>query len=116
MTLTLKINIEIIFQARENPEPIFDISNCALKTIPSGIFSLCKVFRKKELKLNVNKLTSLSGGGQLEDLSLIKLLDISDNEFVNLPSDIYHLELLEVSIYLIFNQFNNNLLIHLFIF
>ncbi|CAG5082338.1 Similar to Lrsam1: E3 ubiquitin-protein ligase LRSAM1 (Mus musculus) [Cotesia congregata] len=95
-TVDFKARLEHkLYLARENPEPIFDISNCALKTIPSGIFSLCKVFRKKELKLNVNKLTSLSGGGQLEDLSLIKLLDISDNEFANLPSDIYHLELLE---------------------
>lgn len=93
--LTLTINI-YIFQARENPEPIFDISNCALKTIPSGIFTLCKVFRKKELKLNKNKLTSLSGGGLLNNLSLITLLDISDNEFTNLPSEIYYLSLLEV--------------------
>ncbi|XP_057333310.1 E3 ubiquitin-protein ligase LRSAM1-like isoform X1 [Microplitis mediator] len=84
-----------LYLARENPEPIFDISNCALKTIPSGIFTLCKVFRKKELKLNKNKLTSLSGGGLLNNLSLITLLDISDNEFTNLPSEIYYLSLLE---------------------
>lgn len=40
-------------QARENPEPVFDVSDCGLKTVPSGIYSLCKVFRKEALYLQV---------------------------------------------------------------
>jgi hypothetical protein len=40
-------------QARENPEPVFDLSDCGLKTVPSGIYSLCKVFRKEALYLQV---------------------------------------------------------------
>ena len=77
-----------LYLARENPEPIFDVSECALKHVPSGIYSLCKVFRKKVLWMYSNKLTSLSGGGALSDLSLLVVLDIHGNEFTNLPPDI----------------------------
>ncbi|XP_060832176.1 E3 ubiquitin-protein ligase LRSAM1-like isoform X2 [Bombus pascuorum] len=77
-----------LYLARENPEPIFDVSECALKHVPSGIYSLCRVFRKKVLWMYSNKLTSLSGGGALSDLSLLVVLDIRDNEFTHLPSDI----------------------------
>ncbi|XP_076248356.1 E3 ubiquitin-protein ligase LRSAM1 isoform X2 [Calliopsis andreniformis] len=84
-----------LYLARENPEPIFDVSECALKHVPSGIYSLCKVFRKKMLWMYDNKLTSLSGGGALSDLSLLVVLDIHGNEFTNLPSDIMCLVSLE---------------------
>ncbi|XP_078042568.1 E3 ubiquitin-protein ligase LRSAM1 isoform X2 [Augochlora pura] len=77
-----------LYLARENPEPIFDVSECALKNVPSGIYSLCKVFRKKVLWMHNNKLTSLLGGGALSDLSLLVVLDIHGNEFTSLPSDI----------------------------
>lgn len=83
-------------QARENPEPIFDVSECALKHVPSGIYSLCKVFRKKILLMYDNKLSSLSGGGALSDLSLLTVLDIHGNEFTTLPSDIMCLSSLKV--------------------
>ncbi|XP_043784405.1 E3 ubiquitin-protein ligase LRSAM1-like isoform X2 [Apis laboriosa] len=90
-----KVNIDYkarlehkLYLARENPEPIFDVSECALKHVPSGIYSLCKVFRKKVLWMHNNKLTSLSGGGALSDLSLLVILDIHGNEFTHLPSDI----------------------------
>ncbi|XP_031826481.2 E3 ubiquitin-protein ligase LRSAM1 isoform X2 [Nomia melanderi] len=90
-----KVNIDYkarlehkLYLARENPEPIFDVSECALKNVPSGIYSLCKVFRKKVLWMHNNKLTSLSGGGALSDLSLLVVLDIHGNEITNLPPDI----------------------------
>lgn len=85
-------------QARENPEPVFDVSECALKNVPSGIYSLCKVFRKKILLMYDNKLSSLSGGGALCDLSLLTVLDIHENEFTILPSDIMCLSSLKVSL------------------
>jgi len=85
-------------QARENPEPVFDVSECALKNVPSGIYSLCKVFRKKILLMYDNKLSSLSGGGALSDLSLLTVLDIHGNEFTTLPSDINHLSSLKVGL------------------
>lgn len=43
-----------------------------------------------------NKLTSLSGGGALSDLSLLVILDIHGNEFTHLPSDIMCLASLKV--------------------
>lgn len=43
-----------LYLARENPEPIFDLSECNLKAVPSNIFSLCKVFRKEALYLQVS--------------------------------------------------------------
>lgn len=84
-------------QARENPEPVFDVSECALKNVPSGIYSLCKVFRKKILLMYDNKLSSLLGGGALSDLSLLTVLDIHGNEFTALPADIKYLSFLKVS-------------------
>lgn len=39
--------------ARENPEPVFDLSDCELKEVPSNIYLLCKVFRKEMLYLQV---------------------------------------------------------------
>ncbi|XP_012217487.1 E3 ubiquitin-protein ligase LRSAM1-like isoform X3 [Linepithema humile] len=80
-----------LYLARENPEPVFDVSECALKHVPSGIYSLCKVFRKKSLLMFDNKLSSLSGGGALSDLSLLTVLDIHGNEFNSLSSDIMYL-------------------------
>lgn len=85
-------------QARENPEPVFDVSECALKNVPSGIYSLCKVFRKKILLMYDNKLSSLLGGGALSDLSLLTVLDIHGNEFTILPTDIKYLSFLKVSL------------------
>ncbi|XP_015125906.1 E3 ubiquitin-protein ligase LRSAM1 isoform X3 [Diachasma alloeum] len=84
-----------LYLARETPEPIFDVSDCGLKNVPSGVYSLCKVFRKKELKLGKNRLSSLTGGGALSDLSLLTVLDLSDNEFTSLPSEIRFLTSLE---------------------
>lgn len=75
---------------------MFDVSECALKHVPSGIYSLCKVFRKKSLLMFDNKLSSLSGGGALNDLSLLTVLDIHGNEFNSLSSDIMYLSSLKV--------------------
>lgn len=45
-----------------------------------------------------NKLSSLSGGGALSDLSLLTVLDIHGNEFTVLPSDIKYLSSLKVGL------------------
>lgn len=84
-----------LYLARENPEPVFDISECSLKHVPSGTYTLCKVFRKRTLLLNNNKLSSLAGGGALSDLSLLTILDLSSNELNSLPSDVRNLVSLE---------------------
>ncbi|XP_015586050.1 E3 ubiquitin-protein ligase LRSAM1 isoform X2 [Cephus cinctus] len=92
-----------LYLARENPEPVFDVSECALKHVPSGIYSLCKVFRKKELWMHHNKLNSLSGGGALSDLSLLTVLDLRNNYFISLPPEIMYL----VSLKELYLQENN---------
>lgn len=45
-----------------------------------------------------NKLSSLSGGGALSDLSLLTVLDIRNNSFACLPVEIMHLTSLQVRI------------------
>ncbi|XP_071442686.1 E3 ubiquitin-protein ligase LRSAM1-like isoform X2 [Hetaerina americana] len=85
-----------LYLARENPEPVFDLSDCALKSVPSGIYSLCKVFRKDALYLQDNQLASLSGGGNLQDLVLIQILNIERNHFVSLPPEINALKNLQI--------------------
>lgn len=77
-----------LYLARENPEPIFDLSDCGIRDVPSGIYSLCKVFLKQSLHLEHNHLSSLSGGGNLKDLCLLQVLDLHDNAFVHIPLEI----------------------------
>lgn len=77
--------------AKETPEPHFDLSNCNLKNIPSGVFVLCRVLRKEILNLSYNKLTTFTGGF-LSDLSLLRVLDLSHNNLKKLPDDIFRIE------------------------
>lgn len=76
-----------VSQAKDTPEPEFDLSECNLKDVPSGVFVLCRVLLKERLKLQKNQLQSLNGGGTLMDLSNLKLLDLSFNRFLRLPDD-----------------------------
>lgn len=80
-----------LYVAKESPEPEFDLSDCNLRQIPSGTYSICKVYRKEYIYLHKNDLHSLEDGGQLSDLYLIKVLNISSNKFSHLPSDIKYL-------------------------
>lgn len=80
-----------LYLARESPEPEFDLSDCELRILPSGIFSICKVYRKDNLYLQNNYLNSLDQGGQLSDLHLVKILNISCNRFSHLSNDIRYL-------------------------
>lgn len=86
-------------QAKETPEPIYDLADCNLKDVPSGVFIMCKVLRKESLSLKNNRLSSLSGGGTLDDLQILITLDLANNRFKKLPDDIYKLENLRVSMF-----------------
>ncbi|XP_015834275.2 E3 ubiquitin-protein ligase LRSAM1 isoform X2 [Tribolium castaneum] len=77
-----------LYLAREAPEPIFDLSDCNLRHVPQGIYSLCRVFLKDVLRLERNCLSSLSGGGHLSDLLQLKVLDLHENAFQSLPDEI----------------------------
>jgi hypothetical protein len=46
--------------------------------------------------LQENQLTSLAGGGALQDLSMLQILDLHSNCFVYLPDEIKHLQNLRV--------------------
>lgn len=77
-----------LYLARETPEAVFDLSECDLINVPNGIYSLCKVFLKESLMLQNNQLSSLSGGGDIKDLSNLKVLNLGNNFFTSLPEDI----------------------------
>ena len=40
--------------AQESPEPVYDLSECGAKAIPSGTFSKCKISLKQGLLLQVS--------------------------------------------------------------
>lgn len=80
-----------LYLAKESPGSDFDLSDCQLRKVPSGIYSICKVFRKENLFLNENYLHSLDDGGQLSDLCLLKVFNLSCNTMSHLPGDIKYL-------------------------
>lgn len=74
-------------QAKDTPEPEFDLSDCNLKDIPSGVFVLCRVLLKQRLNLQNNQLQSLNGGGALTDISNLTFIDLSFNRFTRVPDE-----------------------------
>lgn len=76
-----------LFQAKDTPEPDFDLSDCNLKDIPSGVFVLCRVLLKQHLNLQNNQLQSLNGGGTLKDLSNLTVINLSFNRFTRVPDE-----------------------------
>lgn len=83
---------------KETPEPICDLSECNLEKLPgNSLFSVCKVLRKEILILGKNRLKSLASGGQLSELELLQVFDISHNKFKVIPVEICVLKNLRVS-------------------
>jgi len=76
------------YLAQESPEPVYDLSECGLKNVPSGVFSRCRIMRKQALLLQDNELTSITGGGSLSDLGELTVLDLHNNCLDKLPEDI----------------------------
>ncbi|KAK7095159.1 E3 ubiquitin-protein ligase LRSAM1-like [Littorina saxatilis] len=83
------------FLAQQDPEPKFDMSECELREVPSGVFSICKVLQKEALFLNGNWLTSL-GKGDIADIRNLRVLDLHGNELKTLPDNIGCLERLQI--------------------
>lgn len=83
---------------KDTPEPICDLSECNLEKLPgNSLFSLIRVLRKEILILGKNRLKSLATGGQLSELELLQVLDISHNRFKVIPVEICVLKNLRVS-------------------
>jgi Leucine-rich repeat (LRR) protein len=58
---------------------------------------MVKVLRKEILILGKNRLKSLASGGQLTELELLQVLDLSHNRFKVIPIEICVLKNLRVS-------------------
>lgn len=82
--------------AQQDPEPRFDLSECELKEVPSGVYAICKVLQKEALFLNGNWLSTLNGGGNIADLYNLRILDLHNNELKVLPDEIGNLERLQI--------------------
>ncbi|XP_059149917.1 E3 ubiquitin-protein ligase LRSAM1-like isoform X2 [Physella acuta] len=82
--------------AQQDPEPRFDLSSCELMEVPSGVYAICRVLQKQVLLLHDNWLQGLGGGGEISDLSLLKILDLHNNELKCLPDDFGTLVSLQV--------------------
>lgn len=88
---------------KETPEPICDLSECNLDKLPgNSLFSMIKVLRKEILILGKNRLKSLASGGQLSELELLQVLDLSHNKFKVIPIEICVLKNLRVSINILY--------------
>ncbi|XP_066920493.1 E3 ubiquitin-protein ligase LRSAM1-like isoform X2 [Clytia hemisphaerica] len=74
--------------AEEKPDSVFDLSECGLQKVHEGIYSKCKILNKQALLLQHNLLEDLKGGGNLEDLSKLLVLDLSHNRLKVLPKEI----------------------------
>lgn len=74
-----------LYLAENTPEPVFDLSECQLTEVPSGVSAKCRVFRKTSLLLQNNRLTALP---DLRDLVLLTVLNVSCNQLKKLPDSI----------------------------
>ncbi|XP_072344282.1 E3 ubiquitin-protein ligase LRSAM1 isoform X4 [Scyliorhinus torazame] len=84
--------------AREaGADDILDISKCELSEIPVSVFSMCRVLQKKVLIVHTNHLsTLLPKSCNIQDLSMLKILDLHDNQLTSLPEDMGQLVSLQV--------------------
>ncbi|KAL4219600.1 E3 ubiquitin-protein ligase lrsam1 [Mactra antiquata] len=85
------------YLAKENPEPVIDLSNCEIDEVPSGTYALCKIMQKEVLLLHDNWLSSIHTTTNLiTDLSCIRVLDVHNNEIRSVPQEIGQLHSLQV--------------------
>ena len=58
---------------KENPNKIFDLTACELFAVPSSLFVQCRVLLTESLLLHTNMIKSLKGGGNMSDLSNLRV-------------------------------------------
>ncbi|CAL4060276.1 unnamed protein product, partial [Meganyctiphanes norvegica] len=82
--------------AQQNPEPVYDLSDCGVVELPPDTFVMCRLLQKTSLLLNNNAMSNLEKGGKLAELSSIQVLDLSENKISNIPDSINKLSNLRI--------------------
>lgn len=90
-----KLGLKVVM-AQQNPEPVYDLTDCAMVELPPDTFVMCKLLQKTSLLLQNNLLSVLEKGGKLSELEALEVLDISHNKLHHLPDAINKLKRLRV--------------------
>lgn len=90
-----KLGLKVVM-AQQNPEPVYDLTDCAMVELPPDTFVMCKLLQKTTLLLQNNLLTAFEKGGKLSELEALEVLDISHNKFHQLPDFMNRLKRLKV--------------------
>uniref|UniRef100_A0A1I8HGD5 Leucine-rich repeat-containing protein 40 n=1 Tax=Macrostomum lignano TaxID=282301 RepID=A0A1I8HGD5_9PLAT len=85
-----------LYLAQESESSPFDLSECELTEVPTGVYTQIRVLRKEALLLNDNWLTSLGPESKLTSLANLRVLDLRNNELTDLPNNIGCLTCLQV--------------------
>ncbi|XP_078406530.1 E3 ubiquitin-protein ligase LRSAM1 isoform X1 [Cetorhinus maximus] len=92
-----RLEYQICLAREAGADDILDISKCELSEIPVSVFSMCRVLQKKVLIIHTNHLsTMLPKSCNIQDLSMLKILDLHDNHLTSLPEDMGQLVSLQV--------------------
>ncbi|XP_072422474.1 LOW QUALITY PROTEIN: E3 ubiquitin-protein ligase LRSAM1 [Chiloscyllium punctatum] len=92
-----RLEYQICLAREAGADDILDISKCELYEIPVSVFSMCRVLQKKVLIVHTNHLsTLLPKSCNIQDLSMLKILDLHDNDLSSLPEDMGQLLSLQV--------------------
>ena len=93
--LRSKLGLKVVM-AQQNPEPVYDLTDCAMVELPPDTFVMCKLLHKTTLLLQNNLLTVLEKGGKLCELEGLEVLDICHNKIHQIPDLISKLKRLKV--------------------
>lgn len=90
-----KLGLKVVM-AQQNPEPIYDLTDCAMVELPPDTFVMCRLLQKTILLLQNNNLTTFEKGGKLHELEGLNILDLTNNKLAHLPESISKLKNLKV--------------------
>ncbi|XP_045622756.1 E3 ubiquitin-protein ligase LRSAM1 [Procambarus clarkii] len=90
-----KLGLKVVM-AQQNPEPVYDLSDCAMLELPPDTFVMCRLLQKTVLLLQDNSLTSFEKGGKLHELEGLEVLDLTNNKFAHLPDSVNKLKNLRI--------------------
>ncbi|XP_078082206.1 E3 ubiquitin-protein ligase LRSAM1 [Mustelus asterias] len=92
-----RLEYQICLAREAGADDILDISKCELSEVPVSVFSMCRVLQKKVLIIHTNHLsTLLPKSCNIQDLSMLKILDLHDNQLTSLPEDMGQMVSLQV--------------------